>query len=53
MEHPTLTISEVANIIQKSDSATQRAMRMLREANLLERVGPAKGGYWKVMVDDE
>ncbi len=47
---PHLTIPEIAKKIQKSDSATQRAIRKLREAGFIDRVGSAKAGYWKVLV---
>ncbi len=52
-EQPTLTIPEVAKIIKKSDSATERAIRKLREANLVKRIGPAKGGHWEVSENTE
>ncbi|SDT87859.1 Putative ATP-dependent DNA helicase recG C-terminal [Desulfobacula phenolica] len=47
---PHLTIPEIAKKIQKSDSATQRAIRKLHEAGFIDRVGSAKAGYWKVLV---
>ena len=46
---PTLTIPEIAKMIKKSDSATGRAIRKLREAGLIIRIGPAKSGYWQVI----
>jgi ATP-dependent DNA helicase RecG len=49
-DQPALTISEIAKMIKKSDSATERAIRKLREDNLLKRVGPAKGGHWEVIA---
>jgi len=51
-EQPTLTIPEIAKMIKKSDSAAERAIRKLREADLVKRIGPAKGGYWQV-IDNE
>jgi len=51
-DQPTLTIPEIAKMIKKSDSATGRAIRKLREADLVKRIGPAKGGYWQV-IDNE
>jgi predicted HTH transcriptional regulator len=48
-DQPILTISEIAKMIKKSDSATERAIRKLREADLIKRIGPAKGGYWKII----
>jgi len=33
----------------KSERAVERAVKKLREANRLVRVGPAKGGHWQVV----
>lgn len=46
---PSLSIPEVATRIGKGPRATERIIRKLREAGQLERVGPAKGGAWKVI----
>ena len=46
---PGASISELAQQLGKSESAIERAIRKLRESGKLLRVGPAKGGYWKVM----
>jgi len=50
---PSLTGPEIANQIGKSDSAVKRAIKKLREDGKLERIGPAKGGHWKVLGDKE
>ena len=44
-----LAIPELAQALNKSESAIERAIKALRENGWLERVGPAKGGYWKVV----
>ena len=48
-EKPSLTLAEVAEQIDKSLSAVQRAARKLREQGTLEYVGPQKGGHWKIL----
>ena len=48
-DQPTLTIPEIAKMIKKSDSATERAIRKLRKDDLIKRIGPAKGGYWEII----
>lgn len=48
-EEPDLSIPEMAVRLQKSETAVERAIRRLRELGRLERVGPAKGGSWKVL----
>ncbi|MGH8508632.1 MAG: ATP-binding protein, partial [Gammaproteobacteria bacterium] len=48
-EEPDLSIPELAIRLHKSESAIERAIRRLRESGRLERIGPAKGGSWKVL----
>ena len=46
---PGLTVIELAVRLGKSEITIHRAVRVLREAGLLQRIGPDKGGYWKVL----
>lgn len=46
---PGLTIPELAANLGKSESAIERAIRKLREAGRLLRIGPDKGGHWQVL----
>lgn len=46
---PDLSVPQLAALIGKSESAIHRAIRILRDSGLLMRVGPAKGGRWKVI----
>ena len=48
-EQPELPTPQLAERLGKSQSAIERAIKKLREAGCLERVGPDKGGYWKVI----
>jgi len=50
--HPNLTVSELAQRIDKSDRAVERAIRKLRESGRLKRIGPDKGGHWHVVGED-
>lgn len=45
---PQISYAELAETLGKSQSAIKRAIRKLREAGHLVRIGPDKGGYWKV-----
>ncbi|WIM06804.1 MAG: hypothetical protein OHM77_05935 [Candidatus Nitricoxidivorans perseverans] len=40
---------QIALLLDKSESAVKRATRKLKEAGRLMRIGPDKGGYWKVI----
>jgi ATP-dependent DNA helicase RecG len=45
---PELSIPEMATRLGKSQRTVERATRELRSAGKLTRIGPDKGGYWKV-----
>jgi predicted transcriptional regulator len=42
-------VPQLAALMHKSESAIHRAIRILRDSGLLERVGPDRGGRWKVI----
>jgi len=46
---PGLTVIELAVRLGKAEITIHRAVRVLRKAGLLQRIGPDKGGYWKVL----
>jgi len=43
-----ITIPELAHLLEKSESAVKRAIRKLRDADQIERIGGDKGGHWEV-----
>ena len=43
-----ITIEELAIVVQKSRITVTRYINKLKEQKILERVGPANGGYWKI-----
>ncbi len=48
-ETPYLKVTEMAARLSGSESAVNRAIRQLRQSGRLERVGPDKGGSWRVL----
>lgn len=46
---PHMTTAELASRLDRSGSAINRAIRQLRESGRLQRIGPDKGGSWKVL----
>ena len=44
-----ISFQELAKKLGKSESAVKRAIRKLREAGRLRRIGPDKGGHWEVL----
>lgn len=49
--NPRITIPELAVAIGVTERTVERNIQKLQQADVLKRVGPAKGGYWEV-VDD-
>jgi predicted HTH transcriptional regulator len=45
----SLTISELAITLELSERTIERAIQSLRADGRLERIGPSKGGFWKVL----
>jgi predicted HTH transcriptional regulator len=50
---PNLTIPELVELVGRSESAVERAIRKLRESGHLKRIGSAKGGHWQVMGEND
>lgn len=47
-QDPQITTAEMAETLNLSKSGVEYQLRKLKEKQILVRVGPAKGGYWKV-----
>ena len=47
--NPNITIPELAQKIDRSESATKRAVRNLRKSGHLKRVGSRKVGHWEII----
>ncbi len=50
-ETPNITIKELQDAIGLSESGIKKIIRQLRTAGHIERIGGAKGGYWKVITN--
>lgn len=48
-KQPEMSFQQIAAKLGKSESAIKRAVRGLREAGRLKRIGPDKGGHWQVI----
>ena len=46
---PEITIMTLVDQIEKSHATIEKILKNLQEAKKIERVGPTKGGYWKVI----
>ncbi len=45
---PTISISQLANALAISDTAIDNHLSFLKELKIIERIGPNKGGKWKI-----
>ena len=50
--NPHISVSSIAKECDMSVKAIRNLIDELRDDRLLERIGPAKGGYWKVLSDE-
>ena len=48
-DYPTVTLDELRKLTGLSFGGITKAIRRLKDAKLLCRVGPDKGGYWEVL----
>lgn len=49
IELPTITTSHLAKQAGLSVSGVEKIVRQLKQARLLKRIGPDKGGRWEVI----
>lgn len=47
--NPEITIIALVQQTGKSHSTIERNLIKMQKDNIIERVGPNKGGYWKVI----
>ena len=50
--NPHISVSSIAKKCGMSVKTIRNLIDELREDKLIERIGPAKGGYWKVLSEE-
>ena len=48
-ENSLITTEELAGVVGKSTRTVERQIKQLKEQGKIERIGPDKGGYWKII----
>ena len=48
-ESPKMSITKLATALGISTTAIEKHLKVLKEQNIINRVGSAKGGYWEVV----
>ena len=51
-KNPDISVKEIAEIVGLTVDGVQYHIRNLKSHDVIERVGPDKGGYWKIKNDD-
>ena len=49
-KNKAITIGELANLSGISIGGVEKIIRQLKANGIIERIGPDKGGYWKVKI---
>ncbi len=49
--NPQITIKQLSETLQISTTAVENNIKKLKEKDLLELVGPPKGGHWEITAD--
>lgn len=47
---PKITLEEIANVLGISKRAVEKQVKKLREANIIERIGSDRSGWWKIKL---
>jgi predicted HTH transcriptional regulator len=50
LERPEITIPEIADLLERTTRAIEMQVNKLKAKNVIERVGPDKGGHWRVLT---
>ena len=48
-ENPNITTTEMANKLAMTRSGIAKQIAILQEQNIIQRVGPDKGGHWEIV----
>ncbi|HLP47916.1 MAG TPA: winged helix-turn-helix transcriptional regulator [Candidatus Kapabacteria bacterium] len=49
-QNPTVTYDKLSELFQKDRATIKRNIRLLKESNIIKRIGPYKNGYWQVLL---
>ena len=49
---PSITMAELAKQLEITPKGIEWQIRNLKQMGILERIGPARGGYWKIIETD-
>jgi predicted HTH transcriptional regulator len=50
LERPEITIPEIVDLLERTTRAIGMQVNKLKAKNVIERIGPDKGGHWRVLT---
>ena len=50
---PKISIKELQEITNLSESGVKKIIRQLRQDNQLQRISGEKGGYWQILEEEK
>jgi len=50
--NPSISIKDISKQLSMSSRTIEKRVRELRENGVIRHLGPTKGGYWEILVDD-
>ncbi len=53
LTNPGITIPQLSKIIGITERSIERNIQKLQKERIILRIGPAKGGYWKVVKPED
>ena len=51
-ENPKISRSDISHITGLHESSVKRRLNLLVDKGIIKRIGPDKGGYWKVLSNE-
>lgn len=46
--NPKYSAKQISELLGLTQRTVQRYLKELQDKNIIERIGPAKGGYWQI-----
>jgi len=51
--NPKYSAKQMSELVNLTQRTVQRYLKELQNKNLIERIGPAKGGYWQINKNND
>jgi ATP-dependent DNA helicase RecG len=52
-ENPEITITQIAEILNLGKKGIEWQLKKLKSEKIIQRIGPARGGHWKITQPED